>query len=63
MSDARLWTFGLSDPAMRFVGSPTDGSLIQIPGSGVIWKICPTPPAPGGGDQADQVDNEGGNSN
>jgi hypothetical protein len=55
--------FGQSDPATRFIGSPTDGPLIQIPGSGVIRKICPTHPAPGGDDQGEQGDNGGGNGN
>src|SRR5437762_8641471 len=33
--------FGQSDPASRFRG-PTNGPLVQIPGTGVIWKICRT---------------------
>ena len=33
--------FGQSDPATAFV-PPSDGPLVQIPGTGVIWKICPT---------------------
>ena len=32
--------FGESDPATKFTG-PTTGPLVQIPGTGVIWKICP----------------------
>ena len=32
--------FGQSDPATKFVGPPSDGPLVQIPGTGVIWKIC-----------------------
>ena len=32
---------GQSDPATRFVGPPSNGPLLQIPGTGVIWKICP----------------------
>ena len=36
--------FGQSDPATKFV-PPSDGPLVQIPGTGVIWKICPTQPA------------------
>jgi glucose/arabinose dehydrogenase len=31
--------FGRSDPASKFIG-PNDGPLVQIPGTGVIWKIC-----------------------
>jgi glucose/arabinose dehydrogenase len=34
--------FGQSDPRTRFVGGPTDGPLIQIPKTGVIWKITRT---------------------
>jgi glucose/arabinose dehydrogenase len=34
--------FGQSDPRSRFVGGPTDGPLIQIPKTGVIWKITRT---------------------
>jgi len=30
--------FGQSDPRTRFIG-PTDGPLVQIPKTGVIWKI------------------------
>jgi glucose/arabinose dehydrogenase len=30
--------FGQSDPRSRFIG-PTDGPLVQIPKTGVIWKI------------------------
>jgi hypothetical protein len=25
----------------HFVGPPANGPLVQIPGTGVIWKICP----------------------
>ena len=25
----------------HFVGPPANGPLLQIPGTGVIWKICP----------------------
>jgi hypothetical protein len=35
--------FGQSDPATRFVdepGFPSNGPLVQIPGTGTIWKIC-----------------------
>jgi hypothetical protein len=38
--------FGQSDPAAKFV-TPGDGPLVQIPGAGVIWKICGTAPAEG----------------
>ena len=31
--------FGQSDAASKFVG-PANGPLVQIPGTGVIWKIC-----------------------
>jgi glucose/arabinose dehydrogenase len=31
--------FGQSDPASKFV-APADAPLVQIPGTGVIWKIC-----------------------
>jgi glucose/arabinose dehydrogenase len=31
--------FGQSDPAARFVGA-ANGPLVQIPGTGVIWRIC-----------------------
>ena len=31
--------FGQSDPASKFI-DPADGPLVQIPGTGVIWKIC-----------------------
>ena len=31
--------FGQSDPASKFK-DPTDAPLVQIPGTGVIWKIC-----------------------
>jgi glucose/arabinose dehydrogenase len=33
--------FGQSDPASKFVGDG-NGPLLQIPHTGVIWKICPT---------------------
>jgi hypothetical protein len=32
--------FGQSDPASMFVGAG-NGPLVQIPGTGVIWRICP----------------------
>ena len=32
--------FGQSDPAVKFVGAG-NGPLVQIPGTGVIWRICP----------------------
>ena len=31
--------FGQSDPASKFI-DPADAPLVQIPGTGVIWKIC-----------------------
>jgi hypothetical protein len=31
--------FGQSDPASKFK-DPADAPLVQIPGTGVIWKIC-----------------------
>jgi glucose/arabinose dehydrogenase len=34
--------FGQSDPASKFT-TPGDGPLVQFPGTGVIWKICPAP--------------------
>ena len=34
--------FGQSDPASKFI-DPADAPLVQIPGTGVIWKICRTP--------------------
>ena len=34
--------FGVSDPRTRFVGGPADGPLIEIPKTGVIWKITRT---------------------
>jgi len=33
--------FGQSDPATVFQGA-ANAPLVQIPGTGVIWKICPT---------------------
>ena len=33
--------FGQSDPAAKFI-TAADAPLVQIPGTGVIWKICPT---------------------
>jgi hypothetical protein len=32
--------FGQSDPDAKFI-TPGDGPLVQFPGTGVIWKICP----------------------
>jgi hypothetical protein len=32
--------FGQSDPDAKFI-TPGDGPLVQIPGTGVIWRICP----------------------
>ncbi len=34
--------FGQSDPRTTFVGGPADGPLIEIPKTGVIWKITRT---------------------
>jgi hypothetical protein len=31
---------GLSDPATA-IKNPADAALVQIPSTGVIWKICP----------------------
>jgi glucose/arabinose dehydrogenase len=31
--------FGVSDPASKFL-VPADAPLVQIPGTGVVWKIC-----------------------
>jgi len=46
--------FGQSDPKSRFTG-PTDGPLVQIPKTGVIWKIERTGgPAPDDDDDRDQ---------
>ena len=38
--------FGQSDPNSKFVGAG-NGPLLQIPHTGVIWKICPTPAVKG----------------
>jgi glucose/arabinose dehydrogenase len=38
--------FGQSDPDAKFVGAG-NGPLVQIPGTGVIWKICSTGQATG----------------
>ncbi|MGE5104417.1 MAG: hypothetical protein ACM3NZ_06715 [Betaproteobacteria bacterium] len=43
--------FGQSDPATKFV-VPADAALVQIPGTGTIWKICPVHPD-GNNDQGD----------
>jgi len=32
--------FGQSDPATKYVGA-ANAPLVQIPGTGVIWRICP----------------------
>jgi streptogramin lyase len=32
--------FGQSDPDAKFI-VPGDGPLVQIPHTGVIWRICP----------------------
>src|SRR5215467_3441854 len=47
--------FGQSDPATKFVGA-ANGPLVQIPGTGTIWKICRQGGGQGGGN-----DNQGGN--
>jgi hypothetical protein len=41
--------FGQSDPDAKFVGAG-NGPLVQIPGTGVVWRICPTGPAKGDDD-------------
>src|SRR5438132_86654 len=41
--------FGQSDTEAKFVGVG-NGPLVQIPGTGVIWKICSTAQAEGGDD-------------
>lgn len=46
--------FGQSDPDSKFIG-PDNGPLVQIPGTGVIWKICSTSPS---GDDRDDHDDE-----
>ena len=51
--------FGQSDPDSKFVGDG-NGPLVQIPGTGVIWRICP----PGGGRPGGGDDNDhGGDDN
>ena len=37
---AAVRDFGRSDPDTGFK-NPLDAALVQIPGTGVIWKICP----------------------
>ena len=44
--------FGQSDPAAKFIG-PDDGPLVQIPKTGVIWKICKAMGSRGDDDQGD----------
>jgi len=41
--------FGQSDPDAKFI-TAGDAPLVQIPGTGVIWKICSTVQAKGGED-------------
>ena len=42
--------FGASDPKSKFI-EPADAPLVQIPGTGVIWKItCVSPKCGAGGD-------------
>ncbi len=45
--------FGKSDQATKYVGAD-NGPLVQIPGTGVIWKIC----AAGGGRHDDDDDHD-----
>ncbi len=35
--------YGQSNPATKYI-NPGDGPLVQIPGTGVIWRICKTAP-------------------
>jgi len=44
--------FGQSDPGTKFIVA-ADGPLVQIPGTGVIWKICGPP---GNGEREDDDD-------
>jgi hypothetical protein len=44
--------FGQSDPDSKFVGAG-NGPLLQIPHTGVIWKICPTRAGEGESDDGD----------
>ncbi len=44
--------FGQSDPASKFQ-VPGDGPLVQIPHTGVIWRICNTAQVEGGEDEED----------
>ena len=51
--------FGQSDPATRYVdgaGFPSNAPLVQIPGTGVIWKICQTQQAHNDDDDHDHHD-------
>ena len=41
--------FGQSDPDAKFVGAG-NGPYVTIPGTGVVWRICPTGPAKGDDD-------------
>ena len=41
--------FGKGDSETKFK-DPADAPLVQIPGTGVIWKICSIQPAAGGGE-------------
>jgi glucose/arabinose dehydrogenase len=45
--------FGQSDPASKFI-DPLDAPLVQIPGTGVIWKICREGQQAGGDDDNEQ---------
>jgi hypothetical protein len=49
--------FGQSDTAAKFK-TAADAPLVQIPGTGVIWKICPT-----AGGNADNDNGQGQNDN
>jgi hypothetical protein len=46
--------FGQSDPATAFQGGAANAPLVQIPGTGVIWKICSTQPSSAGNDDDEQ---------
>src|SRR5262249_1995822 len=44
----------------HWVGAPKNGPLLQIPGTGVVWRICPTS---GGGGNNNGNDNDQGDNN
>jgi hypothetical protein len=52
--------FGQSDPDAGFK-VPADAPLVQIPGTGVIWRICPIAQAGGGGGDNDNSNDRGDN--